>query len=923
MRGHERGSEWRRWDLHIHTPGTKKNDNFEGSTLNEKWENFYSAISDYIGDGSDPLKSIVAVGITDYLSIENYQKVVSDNRLPDTIKLIVPNIEMRMLPMAHEAPINIHVIFDPEITNDIENRFLSKLSFQHDSTNYSASKSELIRLGKAMDSTLNDQEAYKKGIEQFVVSKDTLDGVFRHDPELRDHVLILVSNSTGDGVSGAANHSDYFDTSTGQSQMTAFRQSVYQFVDAIFSATPNDIAYFIGKKSGYPASEVILSCGRLKPCVHGSDAHDNAALFEPDQNRYCWIKADPVFNGLKQIVYEPEERVRIGALKPENKSDYFVIDRVEFDDSDFQVEPVYFNDKLTCIIGGKSTGKSILLHNLALTVDKAQAEEKVSKTTLGTKIINNLKVYWADEEDTDRKIVYLPQTYLNRLSDEQEEKTEIDSIIQEIILQSPAIHKIFDETAKAIKDYKSDLDKMIYDLLEIHGQLTENEEKKKGIGDKKGIEVEIGKIKTQKEMLSIELSISDDELKAYDVAVEQIVTSSRTIELLQEEIEEIQTIDSLVVPVKMDYEFSNSTGALIESIIAKAIKSADSIWKTEKKAILDVVNAEKVKSVKELKKQQATRDSLKEKVQGNQAITELTERLRTESEKLTKIIELEKQHMQISEKAGNLIAKVIESIDFFKQQHTKFAEAVKQDAQSISDDLEFSVEVPFRSEVFVATLKELIDIRSLKLVLVPDEFSETAYTPAKLQEIIEKVLAGELRLIKKNTPESALRNIIADWYNTVYSVMMDGDTIDVMSPGKKALVLLKLLISLAESNCPILIDQPEDDLDNRSIFNDLIQLIKTKKKDRQIIIVTHNANIVLGSDAEEIIVANQNGKDSPQCDRRFEYRSGSIENAEPILNATDEIASGILNSQGIQQHICDILEGGVKAFELRKHKYHI
>ena len=104
---------------------------------------------------------------------------------------------------------------------------------------------------------------------------------------------------------------------------------------------------------------------------------------------------------------------------------------------------------------------------------------------------------------------------------------------------------------------------------------------------------------------------------------------------------------------------------------------------------------------------------------------------------------------------------------------------------------------------------------------------------------------------------------------------MDGDTIDVMSPGKKALVLLKLLISLANSKCPILIDQPEDDLDNRSIFDDLIPFIKSKKKDRQIIVVTHNANIVLGSDAEEVIIANQNGKNSPNKEYRFEYRSGS------------------------------------------------
>jgi hypothetical protein len=153
---------------------------------------------------------------------------------------------------------------------------------------------------------------------------------------------------------GAVNHSDYFDPSTGQSQLTTFRKSVYQFVDAIFSATPNDIAYFTGKKPGCSTAEVISSCRSLKPCVHGSDAHDNTSLFEPDQKRYYWIKADPTFNGLKQIIYEPEERVRIEAIKPEAKADYFVLDRVEFDDRDFQKEPVYFNDKLTCIIGGKS-----------------------------------------------------------------------------------------------------------------------------------------------------------------------------------------------------------------------------------------------------------------------------------------------------------------------------------------------------------------------------------------------------------------------------------------------------------------------------------------------------------------------------------------------------------------------------------------
>lgn len=142
-----------------------------------------------------------------------------------------------------------------------------------------------------------------------------------------------------------------------------------------------------------------------------------------------------------------------------------------------------------------------------------------------------------------------------------------------------------------------------------------------------------------------------------------------------------------------------------------------------------------------------------------------------------------------------------------------------------------------------------------------------------------------------------------------------------MSPGKKALVLLELLINLENSKCPILIDQPEDDLDNRSIYGDLVKFIRQKKMDRQIIVVTHNANIVLGADTEEVIVANQEGQDTRNAQYRFEYRSGAIENDSPVTDSNGSLVPGILNKTGIQTQICDILEGGKTAFELRQHKY--
>lgn len=97
---------------------------------------------------------------------------------------------------------------------------------------------------------------------------------------------------------------------------------------------------------------------------------------------------------------------------------------------------------------------------------------------------------------------------------------------------------------------------------------------------------------------------------------------------------------------------------------------------------------------------------------------------------------------------------------------------------------------------------------------------------------------------------------------------------------------------------PLIFDQPEDDLDNEFIVEDLIDIFKELKKYRQIIIVTHNANLVVNADAEQVIIAqNQN--------ETLSYYSGSLENLD------------------IQNKVCKILEGGKSAFEQRKNKYNI
>ena len=932
MNEYLRGSEWRRWDLHVHTPGTNKNDQYEGTTIEERWDGFYRSILDYVGDGSDKVKSIVSIGITDYLSIENYKKVIAEKRLPGTIKLVIPNVELRMTPMSRNEGINIHFLFNPVVVDELEDRFFSKLSFEYNGRPYSATKAQLISLGKALDSSLAEDAAYLKGVGQFIPSVDSLKKLFSNDPELRENTIIIVSNSSNDGVTGAANNFSHIEANP--SDFDATRQSIYQFVDAIFSGNPSDISYFLGEKSDSP-DEVIRKCGSLKPCFHGCDAHTNAKLFEPDNQRYCWIKSDPSFNGLKQVLYEPKDRVRISPLMPEEKSNYHVIDRIVIDDPDFSPEPIQFNDKLSCIIGGKSTGKSILLHNLALTIDKNQVEEKTEKSKTKTRVLTKVKVFWKDGEvnetgvqNDSHKIVYIPQTYLNQLSDENEEKTEIDSIIEEIILQNDNARISHEQMLKEIREYKPSLDKRIYDAVQINEEIQSIKKEMAEIGSRAGIEKQLDGLKKQKEIESKELSISEEDISKYDTAVSELTKLNVQLQTIENDISIVDSIVSVVIPVETDKAMSDDVRKDISDAVSMIKEKADELWKEYKLKIIQKYQTKREKTVTDMRNSEIVVDELKEQVESNEAIAELSKRIQEEEQRLLIFRDYDRKIDEKSEELNEIISDLVQTFKRYDDIQERYAASVNGEGSSLNEgsELTFSVLIPFRTEAFCQRIKQLFDNRVLKSkkdIINVEDFNIDQFDETALEKLIKACLNQTIPFSKSFTPESALRSILDNWYNVTYNVKMGDDLIDEMSPGKKALVLLKLLISLAESKSPILIDQPEDDLDNKSISDDLITFIKKKKIERQIIVVTHNAHVVVSGDAEQVIVANQQGNTTPNNKFRFEYRTGSIEDDLPVYDDSGTIIHGILNAQGIQQHICDILEGGEKAFAKRKNKYNI
>ena len=131
-----------------------------------------------------------------------------------------------------------------------------------------------------------------------------------------------------------------------------------------------------------------------------------------------------------------------------------------------------------------------------------------------------------------------------------------------------------------------------------------------------------------------------------------------------------------------------------------------------------------------------------------------------------------------------------------------------------------------------------------------------------------------------------------------YSLKMNDKPLEQLSPGEKGVVLLVFYLALDKNPKPLIIDQPEDNLDNQSIFTKLTKLIKYAKQNRQIIVVTHNPNIAVACDSEQIIYAS-----IEQGTNKISYESGAIEN--PIMS----------------RHIVDVLEGTMPAFDFRAQKY--
>lgn len=898
----ERGSEWRKWDLHLHTPGTAKNDGFKGEDI---WEKYITSI-----ENSD----VRVFGITDYFSMKNYLKVKlyqEQGRLKD--KLILPNIELRIQPVTGKGnPINIHAIFDPTLTEEeIEREFFRDLKFEYKKSTYSCTTQDLCNLGRVIkeDPLYPEESAIKEGIRSFHIAYSELKEII-DKPFFYNRLIVGTANSSNDGMSGLLKQ---------KAGLQPIREEICRMSDFIFSGNPNDIDYFLGKKTSI--DEVINTYGNLKPCVIGSDAHsiDEVGVFP--NNRITWIKADPTFEGLKQVIFEPEERIRITETCPDIKFDYNVIDYVELNKAGTWHQKIYLNQNLNTIIGGRSTGKSTLLSSIA---NKFDAIEEIEHIDYISSLSDYIRVFWRDgNESYQRDIEFFPQNYISKIAD-----TKSDKLLLDILLGNNEKKQHYEVYLSKLAEHFSIIQTQVALLFEKKRLCSEKVAYIKGIGDIEGIKHEIEKQQRFRNEIQAKLSDKKDILEAYE-------KTEKDLNVLKEQQQSYKyEIDFLKQLSQKDFFNLNSSISLsslpkdtIELLSLKINQVVNQANKNIKEEIGNQITNKSTAYTKVSSDINTILDK-EEYKQGKQIFTD--------NKNLNEII----KNLGALNKKLAQITKEIESLSILKKEykeigysiiklHLEYLDIMNDIASRMRmqhEGVKLTSEIALKNGLETA-LNESISLRSgamndfIKQIV--DGYRKITKTDIELsvKTLINSGMKDELTLKGNASVQSLITKILSEcWFELKLNVEYDGDNLKDMSPGKRSFVILKLLLDFSEKKCPILIDQPEDNLDNRAIYNELVKYIRDKKKERQIIIVTHNPNIVVGADAEEIIIANQNGKNSPNRDSiKFEYLSGSIENRKARdINGTD---SPILQRCGIREHVCDILEGGEIAFKHREHKY--
>jgi len=911
-----KGSEWCKWDLHVHAPTAALNNQFAGATDEEKWERYLEQLESFT--------DISVIAITDYFSIDGYKKALhakKEGRLTN-IDCLLPNVELRILPVTGDShAINIHVIFDPEIVDTLESHFFQNLVFEYQGNEYRCDRDGLIRLGRAYrcDDLRDEWAAYCEGVEQFKVSLDNLRELFRKNKDLENRYLVAVSNRSGDGASGIQH-----------SSLAATRQEIYRLSHLIFSSNPNDREYFLGKGSD-TVERVIQKYGSLKPCVHGSDGHSLDTICLPDLDRYTWIKADPTFEGLKQIVYEPDGRVRIQKDSPREDHPKSHFNRIHIKGPIFSEETPTFsettlslNENMVAIIGGRGTGKSLLLDVLHHTFNEPPSGSQDDPSSKGrlARIASPICQVTMTKSDGDQ-IEYDHAKRPNQFQYLHVRQGDVKEIAEEPKKLADAIKELLGYVKDNIdEDFEKEILYRNRKIDELHAWFLTKDEEGNSINDKSYNECK----KTQFEKL-IETITTKETKSQIEEYTQNAQRSNQVAQLLKEARSISHEIESFQKEINARIEKFNQQDLLKDKIITPIdhpqIGEIEEIVKFGKKELERLSEANDNIS-KKLLEQGIKGDisGLLDKVESYQLEIDMC------NAKINEIVEQEKLLNRLKKDRISDAKEIIEQVNNRRKSiDDKFLEklqgspSMKPEHKAVLGQLLKDIEITgiiyFDKRRFKNELRQFFDGRRLRGrnidKIFPVEGCEDFFRLLKGEPIICNDESEPPISLDQFSEESGLflGDERADFFDFFYaenkrqrylkvlpSIKYKGKEPEKLSVGQRGTFFVCLKLATEAFNAPFVFDQPEDDLDNEFIVEELRPLFREIKKYRQVIIVTHNANLVVNADAEQVIVAKNDNE-------LISFESGSLENPY------------------IRDAVCRILEGGKAAFRQRERRYQL
>jgi hypothetical protein len=985
-----RGSEWRRWEPHIHAPGTVMNNQFSGPNA---WGDYLTAL-----EQATPV--IEAIAVTDYYVTDTYEEVLrhkAAGRLPST-KLVFPNVEIRLdVATAKGGFVNLHLFVSPEDPQHLDElrRLLSRLQFNVMQDRFDCTRADLIRLGKKADPNIADERAaLAYGANQFKVNFQKLREVFSESGWAKKNILIAVAGGATDGTSGVREATDQ-----------TIRREIEGFAHVIFAGSPAQREFWLGQRDLGP-DEIRTRYGGLKPCLHGSDAHKLDDVASPFGNRFSWIKGGLEFDALRQACIDPEGRAHVGEQPPRSAMPSQVISHVRIGDADWAITPdIPLNHGLVAIIGARGSGKTALADVIAAGCDAISpsgwnADENISPSFLARarKLIGNASttLTWGggatvtralDGSDANGHMTfprarYLSQQFVEELCSAKGVSDGLVDEIERVIFEShsqddrewaldfaelrdqqilrfqqarereaEAIADISDRIAtefekeslvatlttqvgqkkKLIADYTADRAKLVVKGTEAqvtrHTRLSEAAQKLRNkiqsFGNQRrtfvALQDEVRSMRATRapEMLrqaqarhgnsGLDAKQWDEFLLIYKGDVDKSLTAY--VAWADGEVRKLNGVppppgdpNVAVIPDTADLSALPLAPITAEMTRLEALFSADKVVRDQYAALTGRI------------------------AQENSALQTLETRLTDAQGAAVRRKDLQTER---DDTYGRVFEAIINEQNGLAGLYAPLMARLAASSGTLKK-LSFSVRRIADVQAWGSVAEEeLLDRRKTgpfygrgSLIAAATEALKPVWetgSAAEVQAAMTAFMAKYLKDLLSHAPYAPTQQAefrawskqFAHWlfgtdHITVrYEISYDGVDIRKLSPGTRGIVLLLLYLALDDSDDrPLIIDQPEENLDPKSVFDELVALFVAAKAKRQVIMVTHNANLVINTDADQIIVASAGP-----------HPSGGL---PPIT-----YASGGLESAEIRKAVCDILEGGEAAFRERARRLRV